>query len=108
MAKKFADLRARMAPESQARAEALAQTMLAEMPLNELRQARGLSQKQLAEVLHVQQPSIAKLEKRTDMYLSTLRSHIEAMGGELEVVARFPDGAVKISNFSDLEDSVTT
>ena len=102
MAKKFADLRAQMSPESRARAEAKAQAMLAEMPLNELRQARGLSQKMLAEVLHVQQPSIAKIEKRTDMYISTLRSHIEAMGGELEVVARFPDGAVKISNFSEL------
>ena len=103
MAKKFADLRAQMSPESRARAEAKAQAMLAEMPLNELRQARGLSQKMLAELLHVQQPSIAKIEKRTDMYISTLRSHIEAMGGELEVVARFPDGAVKISNFSDLD-----
>lgn len=102
MAKKFAELRAQMSPESRARAEAKAQTMLAEMPLNELRQARGLSQKMLAEVLHVQQPSVAKLEKRTDMYISTLRSHIEAMGGELEVVARFPDGTVKISNFSDI------
>ena len=70
--------------------------------LNELRQARGLSQKMLAEVLQVQQPSIAKLEKRTDMYLSTLRSHIEAMGGQLEVIARFPDGAVRISNFAEL------
>lgn len=103
MTKKFADLRARMTPESQTRADEKARVMLAEMPLNELRQARGLSQKMLAEVLHIQQPAVAKLEKRTDMYLSTLRSHIEAMGGELEVVARFPDGAVKISNFSDLE-----
>ena len=102
MAKKFAVLRARMSPESQARAQAKAQAMLVEMPLNELRQARGLSQKMLAEVLNVQQPAIAKMEKRTDMYLSTLRSHIEAMGGQLEVVARFPDGAVKISNFSDI------
>ena len=105
MAKKFADLRAQMTPESRARAEAKAQAMLAEMPLNELRQARGLSQKMLAEVLHVQQPSIAKIEKRADMYISTLRSHIEAMGGQLEVVARFPDGSVKISNFSDLGSS---
>ena len=103
MAKKFAELRARMSPESQARAQAKAQAMLVEMPLNELRQARGLSQKMLAEVLNVQQPAIAKMEKRTDMYLSTLRSHIEAMGGQLEVVARFPDGAVKISNFSDID-----
>ncbi len=102
MANKYSELRSRMTPQSQARAGAKAQTMLAEMPLNELRQARGLSQKMLAEVLHVQQPSIAKMEKRTDMYLSTLRSHIEAMGGQLEVVARFPDGAVKISNFGDL------
>ena len=105
MAKKFADLRAQMTPESRARAEAKAQAMLAEMPLNELRQARGLSQKMLADVLHVQQPSIAKIEKRTDMYISTLRSHIEAMGGQLEVVARFPDGAVKISNCADLGSS---
>ena len=102
MAKKFADLRAQMSPESRARAEAKAQAMLAEMPLNELRQARGLSQKMLAEVLHVQQPAIAKIEKRTDMYISTLRSHIEAMGGELEVVARFPDGAVRILAFSEI------
>lgn len=102
MANKFSELRSRMSPQAQARASARAQKMLSEMPLNELRQARGLSQKMLAEVLHVQQPSIAKMEKRTDMYLSTLRSHIEAMGGQLEVVARFPDGAVKISNFGEL------
>lgn len=107
MAKKFADLRAQMTPQSQSRAEAKAQAMLAEMPLHELRQARGLSQKMLAEVLHVQQPSIAKMEKRTDMYISTLRSHIEAMGGQLEVVARFPDGAVKINNFADLASHPT-
>jgi len=101
MAKKFAELRAQLTPQAQEGALSSARAMLAEMPLNELRQARGLSQKMLAEVLHVQQPSIAKMEKRTDMYLSTLRSHIEAMGGELDVVARFPDGAVRISNFSD-------
>ena len=91
-----------MTQAAREKADGMARQMLAEMPLNELRQARGLSQKMLAEVLHVQQPSIAKIEKRTDMYLSTLRSHIEAMGGELEVIARFPDGSVKINNFSDL------
>lgn len=106
MANKFSELRSRMSPESQTRAEVKARAMLAEMPLHELRQARGLSQKMLADVLHVQQPSIAKMEKRTDMYLSTLRSHIEAMGGQLEVVARFPEGAVKISNFADLGSNV--
>ena len=104
MANKFAVLRQQMSPQYQTRAEAKARGMLDEMPLNELRQARGLSQKMLADVLHVQQPSIAKMERRTDMYISTLRSHIEAMGGQLEVVARFPDGVVRISNFADLSD----
>jgi predicted transcriptional regulator len=61
-----------------------------------------MSQKVLAENLRVQQPAIAKIERRTDMYISTLRSHIEAMGGELEITARFPDGSVKITNFSQL------
>ncbi|MHB8247581.1 MAG: helix-turn-helix domain-containing protein [Acidithiobacillus sp.] len=51
-----------------------ANAMLAEMPLHELRQARGLSQQTLATILNVKQPSIAKLEHRTGMYLSTLHS----------------------------------
>jgi predicted XRE-type DNA-binding protein len=102
MAKNFRVLREGMSAGAQERSAKLAQAMLDEMPLHELRQARGLSQKMLADVLHVQQPSIAKLERRTDMYISTLRSHIEAMGGELEVIARFPDGAVKINNFAEL------
>lgn len=105
--KQFAALRAGMSAQARAKAASKAKAMMAEMPLHELRQARGLSQKMLAEVLQVQQPSIAKIEKRTDMYLSTLRSHIEAMGGELEVIARFPDGSVKISNFSDLESTTS-
>ena len=60
MARKFSELRATMTPEARAMANKLAKEMLAEMPLNELRQARGLSQKMLAEVLHVQQPSKGK------------------------------------------------
>lgn len=107
MANKFSDLRSKMSSDAQSRSKVKARAMLDQMPLDELRQARGLSQKMLAELLHVQQPSIAKLEKRTDMYLSTLRSHIEAMGGELEVVARFPEGMVKISNFSELDRQVS-
>ena len=108
MANKFSALRAHMTPAAQARSAANAQVMLAATPLNELRQARGLSQKMLADVLHVQQPAIAKMEKRTDMYLSTLRSHIEAMGGQLEIVARFPDGVVQISNFAKLGETAAT
>jgi DNA-binding XRE family transcriptional regulator len=102
MAHKFSELREKMSPEAKAESRRLFNKAMAEMPLNELRNARGLSQQMLAETLHIQQPAIAKLEKRTDMYISTLRSHIKAMGGELEVIARFPDGDVRISNFSHI------
>ncbi len=98
MAKKFADLRAKMSPESRARSDNKARQLMAEMALSELRRARGLSQEALAIVLHVKQPSIAKFEQRTDMYISTLRDHIRALGGELEIVARFPERDVKITN----------
>jgi transcriptional regulator with XRE-family HTH domain len=103
MARKFSELRAKMSPEAQQRAEAKFEELQRAMPLHELRRARGLSQKALAQLLHVEQPAIAKMEKRTDMYISTLRSHVEAMGGELEIVAKFPDGAVKITNFEALD-----
>jgi transcriptional regulator with XRE-family HTH domain len=69
------------------------------MALSELRRARGLSQEALASVLNIKQPSIAKLEQRSDMYVSTLRDHIRALGGELELIAHFPEGDVKITNF---------
>lgn len=102
MAKKFSELRAKMPSDAQQKAHKLAQEMTQDMPLQELREARKLSQKVIAELLNVQQPAIAKMEKRTDMYVSTLRSHIEAMGGQLEVIARFPDGAVRITNFTEV------
>ena len=101
MTKHFSALRSRMSADAQSRSEAKAQAMLQEMPLQELRLARGLSQKALADILGVQQPAIAKMEKRTDMYLSTLRSHIQAMGGELDIIAHFPDGEVRIQHFAD-------
>jgi len=102
MARKFSELEEKMSPESKQWVKQEVAKTLATMPLGELRNARGLSQKMLAEALHIQQPAIAKLEKRTDMYISTLRSHIKAMGGELEIIARFPDGDVSISNFSQI------
>jgi DNA-binding XRE family transcriptional regulator len=103
MAKKFSQLRAGMSAQALAKSQQKAKALLGEMPLQELRLARGLSQQSLAEALQVQQPAVAKLEKRTDMYLSTLRSHIRAMGGELDIIARFPDGEVRIKSFSDTD-----
>ena len=102
MAHRFSELREKMTPEAKAESRRFFEKAIAEMPLNELRAAKGLSQKMLAEALNIQQPAIAKLEKRTDMYISSLRSHIEAMGGTLEILAHFPDGTVKIANFSGI------
>jgi len=108
MAKKFRDLRTKMSPEAQARTHEKAQTLLAELPLAELRQARQLSQEQLAAELEVRQPAVAKIEKKTDMYISTLRRFIEAMGGRLEICAHFPDGNVRITQFEDLDEDHKT
>ena len=69
------------------------------MPIHQLRQARELTQQDLARKLDVKQPAIAKLEHRTDAYISTLRSYIEAVGGRLKIVAEFRDGEVEITNF---------
>lgn len=102
MAKNFSELECKMSPKAIARSDAMAQAMLEEMPLHELRRARGLSQKVLAATLNIQQPAVAKMEQRTDMYISTLRSHIEAMGGELEIVAKFKEGSVRINNFAQM------
>ena len=102
MKKNFSKLSDNLSPAAQMEVRNQVDALMAEMPLHELRRARGLSQKILAQALDVQQPAIAKIEQRTDMYISTLRSHIEAMGGKLEIVARFPDGSVKISNFSQI------
>ena len=105
MAGKFKELRDAMSPAARARAKARTKAMLAKMPLQELRLARGMTQGALATTLNVRQASISKLERRADMYISSLRSHIEALGGELEIVARFPDGEVRISNFEDVAGS---
>ncbi len=99
---KFSDLVAKMPRQRRARVDRLAKKMRKEMDLTQLREARALSQAALGEILHVEQPAVAKLEKRADMYVSTLRRFIEAMGGELEIVAKFPDRDVRIRNFSDL------
>ena len=99
----FAELRARLSPEARAKAEAEAQRLGAERDLAEVRRALKLAQEEIGQTLQIQQGSVAKIEKRADMYVSTLRRFIEAMGGELEIVARFPDHAVKIRNFADLK-----
>jgi transcriptional regulator with XRE-family HTH domain len=102
MARKFSELISEMSPERRAKVAAGVAEILAAMPLHELRQARELSQEALAEALDTSQSSISKLERRVDVYVSTLRRYIESMGGELDIIARFPDGSVRINQFEEI------
>ena len=103
MGKSFKLLRKKMSPEVQQRVKEKTLQMLEAMPLQELRQARALSQDEIARTLGIKQAAVSKLERRTDMYLSTLRKFIEAMGGRLEIVAHFPDGDVSVEQFEDFD-----
>ena len=103
----FAKLTADFPSERRERIEARKKELRASMALHELRQAQAMTQKALGEVLKVKQPAVARLERRTDMYVSNLRSYIEAMGGSLNIVAQFPQGNVIITNFSDVESNTT-
>ena len=75
-----------------------------EMSMRELRKARNITQVAMARALGVKQEQISRIEKRTDLHLSTLRRSIEAMGGELILTAKFPDGApVRLTGFRELD-----
>ena len=103
----FQELTEGFTTDRRRRVETRKRELLAEMPLHELRQALAMTQQGLADRLQVNQPAIAKLEKRTDLYISSLRSYIEAVGGQLRIVASFPTGDVVITNFSSVSPEET-
>ena len=100
MARKFNELTAKMSAKDRAEIKARSAKLLAELPLEQLRSARSLTQTNMAQALGVNQSAVSKIERRTDMYLSTLRSYVEAMGGSLEIRAVFPDGSVRVDVLS--------
>jgi DNA-binding transcriptional regulator YiaG len=99
MAKSFRELRKKMSPERQARAKARTDEMLAELALQELRRALNLTQEEVAAAMQMNQGAVSKMEHQSDIYVSTLRKFISAMGGQLKLVASFPDREVVISQF---------
>ncbi|MFI5456254.1 MAG: helix-turn-helix domain-containing protein [Isosphaerales bacterium] len=102
MAKSFDELVKRTTTrKTRLRAAARTRELLGELLLSEIRQRAGKSQRQVADVLGIRQPSLSKLEKQSDMQISTLRRIVNALGGELEVMARFPKGTVKIEPFNE-------
>lgn len=102
MAKSFDELVKRTTTaKTRLRAVTRTRELLRELLLSEIRELAGKSQREVADVLGIRQPSLSKLEKQSDMQISTLRRIVNALGGELEVVARFPDGTVKIEPFNE-------
>ena len=101
MAKNFRELELRMDPDARNRAQTRARELIGEMLLSELRKSAGMTQEELAAVLGVKQPNLSRLESQDDMQVSTLRRLVEALGGQLEIVARLPEGDVRLSQFRD-------
>ncbi len=99
--KSWKDIKHKSTPEQRDRARA---ELNEELSLHELRKARSMTQTNLAGALEMTQPGISRIERQTDLYVSTLRSYVEALGGELELRAWFPDaGEVKLISIDQLD-----
>ena len=102
MAHNWSDIRRTLSPEQEEETRQYVRSVVEAVTLNQLREARSLTQANLAAILGVNQGSVSKMEKRTDMYVSTLRSFIQAMGGQLQITAVFPEGEVQIDQFESV------
>src|SRR5258707_8314355 len=98
---KWTNIKARIKPETRARIEAEARKLSEELHLPQLRKAKGLTQETMAELLGVSQAEVSKMERRTELYVGTLRKFVEAMDGELILAARFADGVEVPIRLSD-------
>ena len=109
MAKTLKEKMAELSPERRARIEAETERLHQEyLTLQELRKAKALTQVQLAATLGIRQATIAQMEKRSDLMLSTLRSYVEAMGGRLNLIVEFPDHTpVILTGLGDAEEPGT-
>ncbi|HEY4037159.1 MAG TPA: XRE family transcriptional regulator [Ktedonobacteraceae bacterium] len=88
----------RFSPEEKQEIQAETNRLREEMTLQELREALHIQQGELGEMLGIKQAAVSRMERRNDMYLSSLRKAVEAMGGELVIIARFQDVEVCLNN----------
>ncbi len=86
---------------NRSRAKVRAKEMMAEMLLAQVRKAVGLTQEELAASLGIRQPTLSRLESQNDMQISTLRCLIQALGGQLEIIAHMPGGDIRLIQFKD-------
>lgn len=99
MAKKFENLEKQMDPKRLTRAKTQAKEVMAEMLLAEIRKEAGFTQEEIAKTIGIKQPSLSKLESQDDIQVSTLQRLIQALGGQLELIAHMPGGDIRISQF---------
>lgn len=100
MAKPLKELLDKVSPDVKTKAGLKALAIIDEMGLAELRKALGVTQVTLADEMGVQQPTVARIEKQQDIYISTVRNYIESLGGHMELYASFPDGTrIRIDQF---------
>lgn len=106
MAKTLEEIMAALPPQRRKAIEKRSAELIAEeMTLRQLRKAHGRTQKKLASALKISQDGVSRLEKRSDLLLSTLRSYVEAMGGKLTLVAEFPGSRpVAVGGFDDMAE----
>ncbi len=103
--KNFNELRKKMSPEQRARVSAEARAIVATTELAEIRNARGVTQEELAGRMEKRQPAVSTLERRDDVLVSSLREYVGALGGRLRLYAEFPDEeAIPIKQFDEEED----
>jgi DNA-binding XRE family transcriptional regulator len=104
MARSLNDIIAALPADEQAAIESRYQELKQEVEgLRELRQIAGKAQEEIATALNIKQPSVSKIEKQADMYLSTLRSYVEAVGGKLELTVKLPaHPALRLQSLGDV------
>jgi hypothetical protein len=107
MGRRLDDVIAALPEDRRERVEARFEEMKADVEsLGELRRVAGKAQAEIASTLKIKQPSVSKIEKQADMYLSTLKSYVEAIGGQLELIVRLPSRApLRIERLGDVTGS---
>ena len=107
MARSLNDIIAALPADEQAAIESRYQELKQEVEgLRELRQIAGKAQEEIATALNIKQPSVSKIEKQADMYLSTLRSYVEAVGGKLELIVQLPGApALRLDHLGDIAEN---
>jgi len=107
MSKPFNNLVDNMSAERRRKIELHTKELMREMEIRELRKALDMTQEELAVALEMKQSAISRIEHQSDMFISTLRIILLAMGATLKIVASFPEGDIQINQFEDIRKGKT-